>query len=215
MPGKALLTIGRRTVVEHVMLRLKRVTTDAHLLACDPSSSDILAPLARNAGFVLFVGSREDVLSRYVAAAQNIGITTVVRATGDNPLVAPEFADLSLESHRAAGADHTIVTGLPIGTGVEIVETSALVRANRESDSTYDHEHVTPYVYSHPELFRLNRVPAGLGATAAGARVTLDTLSDYRRLLRIYRETGEGAELPAFDTLRMWLEAHPTEGTSA
>ncbi len=215
MPGKALLTIGGRTVVEHVMMRLNRVETDAHVLACDEASFDILAPFARKAGFTLFAGSKDDVLSRFVAAAESMRITTVVRATGDNPLVAPEFASLSLEAHVRDGADHTIVTGLPIGTGVEIVETSALVRANSESDSAYDHEHVTPYIYSHSELFRLKRIPSELGNQAAGARVTLDTPSDYRRLLRIFRDTGEGVDLPSFETLRLWLEAHPTEETSS
>ncbi len=212
MPGKALLTIGPRTVFEHVMHRLKVVRADVHVAACDESSADILGPLARAAGFLLVPGPKEDVLARYILAAVTAGVSTIIRATGDNPLVSHEYANRSLEAHRREGADHTIFTGLPTGSGVEIVERSALERAARESSDAYDHEHVTPYIYNHPDSFHLHRVAAPLPEALADSRVTLDTPEDYRTLLRIYRELGREGDFPSFDTLCEWLVLQPKRG---
>lgn len=215
MPGKALLVIGRRTVFEHVMHRLRRIRASAYIAACDESSAEILGPLAARAGFTLVPGPKEDVLSRYLLAAGRSGIDTIIRATGDNPLVSAEYANSSLDAHLRDGADHTIVTGLPIGCGVEVVERKALERAARESGDAYDHEHVTPYLYGHPEMFRLQRIPADLPGSLAASRVTLDTPDDYRQLLRIYRELAQEGELPEFSSLCGWLLSRPRTGESS
>ena len=49
-------------------------------------------------------------------------------------------------------------------------------------------EHATPFVYRHPELFRLLRVPAD--DDHSELRWTLDTPEDYRLISRIYEALG-------------------------
>ena len=43
---------------------------------------------------------------------------------------------------------------------VEVVSADALERAWREDRSAAWREHATPYIYGHPELFRLTRYGA-------------------------------------------------------
>jgi len=203
LPGKALLTLGSWTIIEHAMRRMRDVRADCHALVCDYESVDVLEPLAQRHGFGLVGGPTEDVLERFVLAIDNFGVDTIVRATGDNPLLSTEYANLSLDAHESADADYTTFLGLPVGTGVEVVSSDALRRARAESDDPYDHEHVTPYVYRSGK-FRLNRQQSGLDATLGAARVTVDTVEDYRRLLQ-YAVRAGGEDLPDFQTLCSWL----------
>jgi spore coat polysaccharide biosynthesis protein SpsF (cytidylyltransferase family) len=70
---------------------------------------DIAAPW----GFKVFAGSREDVLDRYIKAAENFGLDRLVRATGDNPLVSAELAGQLL----------TIVDALELQGGTDLLIT--------------------------------------------------------------------------------------------
>ncbi len=182
LPGKALLMIGPFTIVEHAMARLKRIPAERYVLVCDYPSVEIFRPLARRHGFEIFGGPKEDVLARFVQASDLFQVDTIVRATADNPLVSWEYGARTLLQHRKSGADYSTFTGLPIGTGVEVVQSDALRRANSESSDPYDHEHVTPYVY-RSGLFHLDTHPSDVDSSLSEMRVTVDTREDYERLL--------------------------------
>jgi spore coat polysaccharide biosynthesis protein SpsF len=103
--------------------------------------------LAREAGWEVFVGSKTDVLDRFVQAARAHAVSTIVRATGDNPLVSAGLANALLTHHRSRGADYSGFIGAPVGTGVEILDVPALERAWASSPTDYQREHVGPALY--------------------------------------------------------------------
>lgn len=204
LPNKALLELGGRSVIEHAMLSLRRVPASVRAIVTDSASRDLLEPRAARCGFQIFVGPQENVLERYVLAARRFGVTTVVRATGDNPLVSWELARQALAEFRRRDADYCGYDGPPLGTGVEIVRVASLERAVRETRSTYDREHVTPYIYRHPQLFGAFRIPAPPAYCLPHARVTLDTAEDYRRLCTIFDELYVDAPVSVLRLVR-WL----------
>lgn len=156
LPGKALMKIENLTLTEHAMRALAAVSCDHFLLLTTEESMEELTPLSEKWGFTAFAGPKEDVLLRFVQAAREFDIDTIIRATGDNPLVSASVANQVLEEHRLLKADYSNWTGAPLGTGIEIVETAALERAMKESADPYDHEHVTPWIYKNPDRFNLN-----------------------------------------------------------
>jgi spore coat polysaccharide biosynthesis protein SpsF len=82
---------------------------------------------------------------------------------------------------------------LPRGLDTEIVLTAALERANAEATSPSEHEHVTLYIYRHPEKFRLSAVLPEFQEDHSNHRWTLDTLDDYRLLATLYDRLGSAA----------------------
>lgn len=203
LPRKALLRLAGVTVIEHAMLALRRVSARHHVVVTDEVSSQDLEPLAVNCGFDLFVGPADDVLARFVFAGRKYGVTRVVRATGDNPLVSEELASLVVSTHERARADYSAFEGPPLGTGVEVVEFSAMERALSESEDPYDHEHVTPFLYRNPALFRTNRTTAP-AEYCLDARVTLDTQEDFDHLEKVFDELYDGTPIPTLQ-LVAWL----------
>jgi len=206
LPGKALLPLGDSTILDHAMARLALAPADLRVLATDEASESALAPAAGRHGFKLLVGPAEDVLARYCMAVRRFAPDLVLRATGDNPLVAPELAALLLERRLSRPSDYATFTGTPYGMGLELVSASALLRAEAEARESAEREHVCPYLYGHPELFVVDKAPAPPEYLLPGARVTVDTAADYEAVRAVYAALWRGVPIPSLD-LMSWLRA--------
>jgi spore coat polysaccharide biosynthesis protein SpsF len=186
LPEKCLLPLGGRPLIFRVMEALMFVDCEVKILACPEDCVEAFAPLAEEAGFDLSPGSKDDVLARYCHAIRRFGPDRVIRATGDNPFVFADAASALNEEATALNADYAGYSGLPYGAGVESVAAEALLRAEREASAALEHEHVCPYLYGHPERFRLHRPLAPLRWQGPEFRVTVDTEEDYRLAEALY-----------------------------
>lgn len=207
LPNKALLPLKGGAVIEHAMRALRRVPAAVHALLTDAASAAKLAPLAERENFQLFQGPAEDVLKRYCLAADFYAVSRVVRATGDNPLVSADLAEALLTLHARGQLDLSHFVGLPLGTGIEVVETEALEQAERQSRCAYEREHLTTYLYRHAGRFRIAHLPCPSACYLPGARVTLDTESDYRLISRIFEDLYRGEPL-ATEEVVGWCKAN-------
>jgi spore coat polysaccharide biosynthesis protein SpsF len=206
LPQKSLLPLGGRPLIFRVMeafgaaypcrtpaSSLEPRACGAKILACPEGDASSFAPLADEAGFTLVPGPEDDVLARYCLAIRHSGAERIIRATGDNPFVFVDAAAALNQEAHALGADYAGYSGLPLGAGVESVASEALLRAEREARSQPEREHVCPYLYGHPELFRLHRPLAPRCWQGPDLRITVDTQEDYERALALY---GQLLSLP-------------------
>ena len=186
LPRKSLFLLGGRPLIFRVMEALGRLSCGLRILACPEDSEADFAPLAAEAGFIISTGPRDDVLRRYCITIRKYAPDRVIRATADNPFV---FIDAAGAINREAvklGADYAGYSGLPLGAGVESVSAEALLRADAEAADSAEREHVCPYLYRHPEIFRLHRPLAPLRWQAPNLRITVDTREDYDRAEALY-----------------------------
>jgi len=194
LPGKVMLPLLGEPVLSLVMRRAARARTlDAVVVATTTlPDDDAVVALAKREGWPVVRGSETDLLDRYLAAARAHDAKVVVRITSDCPLIDPDVIDGTVDAFRAADVDYASNTleppTYPRGLDVEVVSRSALERADREDTEPAWREHATPFVYRHPELFRLLRVPAD--DDHSDLRWTLDTPEDYRLISRIYEALG-------------------------
>lgn len=187
LPQKSLLPLGGRPLILRVMEALNGVNCEVKVLACPESCVSAFAPLAAEAGFEILPGPGEDVLARYCLAARRFKPDRIVRATGDNPFVLIDAAEAIRVESEALGADYAVYSCIPHGSGVQCVSAEALLRAEREAPTCFEREHVCPYLYNHPELFRLHLPLAPLCWQGAELNVTVDTPEDYENAKALYR----------------------------
>ncbi len=204
LPGKALLPLEGLTVIEHAMRNLMDVNADVFAILTEPESKSQLAGLAEKWGYKLFIGDREDVLKRYADAVKYFSAETVVRATGDNPLVSGSLANDIIRYHNLKNADFSAFTGMPLGTGVEILRGESILQANELSTDLYEREHVSPSLYFRESKFYINRVPVSGEYYFPEGRVTLDTIEDYNYLKNIFRQLNNCKQIN-IQTLVTWL----------
>ena len=145
----------------------------------------------KSLGVSCFRGSEDDVLSRYYSAAIEQAADVIVRVTGDCPLMDPAIIDATIATYHNAYPKYEYVSNtgdrsFPRGMDVEVFSFKALEEAHKEAKTPYEREHVTPYIYGHPEKYRV---------TGVSNRWTVDTPEDFelvRRLLeKIYPERPE------------------------
>jgi spore coat polysaccharide biosynthesis protein SpsF (cytidylyltransferase family) len=177
LPGKVLTSIGDHTLLEHCMMRLTARGLPVIVATTRRPEDDVIETAARRGGARVFRGHETDVLERYVSAARTFGLSEIVRATANSPLVDPDAPHRVLKLRRRVAADHVIESGLPVGCAVEAVTTTALERALAHSTDQYDREHVTSFVRRDPR-FRAVRAVAPGHLRRPGLRLKVDTKED-------------------------------------
>ncbi|MCL2066627.1 MAG: NTP transferase domain-containing protein [Treponema sp.] len=185
---KSLLPLGGKPLVFRVMEALRRIPADIYILACPETSYQSFSGIAAEAGFELFTGDENDVLSRYSSAVSRFGISRFIRATGDNPFVFADAAAAICAEAIELNADYAGYSGLPYGAGVEVVSAEALRRAEVEAVAVYEREHVCPYLYNNPGLFRLHRplAPKKWQDENNSIRITVDTQEDFEMAQKLH-----------------------------
>lgn len=198
LPEKALLPLSGKPAVSHAMEALSSLPVSLKAILTDAASAPKLRPLADAAGYDVFCGDPEDVLQRYCDAARHFGVDTIVRATGDNPLVSAAIAREAMQLRSVTGADYAGITETPYGTGVEVVRAPALHDLNRRTSDPYHREHVTPGIYRDPGRYSVVTRPAAASVRFPSMRVTLDNLHDYHYIAELFEELyrGDPIELP-------------------
>jgi len=211
LPGKVLLPLLGEPLLVHVVRRVAMATTvDAVVVATTTGpDDDAIADLAGREGWLVERGSEMDLLDRYVTAARAHRAERVVRITSDCPLIDPDLIDEVVATLATSGADYASNTleprTYPRGLDVETMTIAALERAWREDLDPASREHATPYVYRHPELFRLAAVRGPVDLS--GHRWTVDTPEDYELVRLVYDALGR-VDFGWRDALAV-VEAHP------
>jgi spore coat polysaccharide biosynthesis protein SpsF len=163
LPGKVLKPILGRPMLERQVERLRRARRIDRLVVATSNNvaDDAIASLCSSIGVECFRGSLEDVLDRFYHAAHRLAVRAVVRLTGDCPLADPAVIDQLIDLHATGGYDYTsntLTRTYPDGLDAEIMDLHCLESAWREAELTSEREHVTPFIYHHPERFRLGNL---------------------------------------------------------
>ena len=212
LPAKVMLPLIGEPILTRVMRRTGRAETLDEVVVATTTlpEDDAIVSLALAEGWPVDRGSETDLLGRYLGAARAHDAEVVVRITSDCPLIDPDVIDRVVAAFRAANVDYASNTleprTYPNGLDIEVIRREALERAGREDDDPAWREHATPYIYRHPELFRLLRVSAEDGGHPE-QRWSVDTPEDYELVRRIYDALGRDdfTWLEAFSV----VDAHP------
>lgn len=197
LPGKVLLPILGRPNLELMIERLARARhVDAVVIATtDDASCDPIEDLARRLGVGCYRGSEVDVLDRVLRASRAAQADLIVETTGDCPLIDPAVVDRVVESFLANDVDYcsnVLERTYPRGLDTQVFPLTVLEDVARLTDDPVDHEHVSLYIYQHPERFRLLNVRSDLAPVAAGLRLTVDTPDDFALVRTVFEELYPG-----------------------
>ena len=181
LPGKALCPLAGVPLIEHIINRLKAVADLDHIILAIPDSpSEIpLIETARRLDISVVKGPEEDVLQRFLMAAEQVNAQHVVRICGDNPLFDRQLTRSLIHTHLEQKADYTITCdSIPLGTGTEVARVDALKNIARTTTESKYREHVTTWFHDHPAEGIQPRVPAPGYLKNESYRLTVDTEND-------------------------------------
>lgn len=189
-PNKVFADLCGRPFIWHVVNRLKFAQSLDHIVLAttDRPSDDKLYNWAKENGVDVYRGSESNVLNRYFEAANYSKADVVVRITADDPFKEPVLIDEAVNTLQEGGYDfvcNNCPPSYPEGLDIEVLTKKVLGRMESLSTSDFEREHVTQYIYHHPEdfkIFNLSNVEENLSYL----RWTVDTEKDFQMVTRIY-----------------------------
>jgi spore coat polysaccharide biosynthesis protein SpsF len=194
LPGKVLKTLGEKPVLWHVVRRVRAATgIDDLIVATSTADADVeILNFCLQEGVNVYRGSEFDVLARFYQAAKMMSADIILRFTADCPLLDPEVITEMIREFRQERTQESkpdyfsnIQTRtFPRGLDTEIFTFSALEKTFQTAGQPFEREHVTPFMYQHPEKF----VCAEYRSPEDNSRfrLTLDTHEDYELLTAIF-----------------------------
>lgn len=212
LPGKVLLDIAGKTMIQRVIERTCRARTlDAVSVATTTETSDDpIAAFAVSMGLACTRGSLHDVLDRYYRAARAHKADIIVRITADCPAIDPALVDRAVETLLDGGYDFVanrlpppFPRTFPIGLDVEVCTFAALERAWMEARQPFQHEHVMPFIYQDVRLLTVDEYLSA-GVSPRGFKIALLNHAPDYGSLRWTVDTPEDLEFmrQVFDLLK-------------
>jgi spore coat polysaccharide biosynthesis protein SpsF len=189
LPGKPLFEVLGRPLLAFLIERLKACRKIAQIAVATSvlPQDDPIAAIAGKEGAAVIRGDETDVLSRYALACKNLNASSVIRITGDCPLIDPEVVDLAADLFMGSGADYvsnTQARTYPRGLDVEVFSREVLEMMDREAKDPEEREHVTLFIHRHPDRFQMKNFT--YSEDASRFRLTVDTEQDFELIRKIF-----------------------------
>ncbi|MFW6029436.1 MAG: cytidylyltransferase domain-containing protein [Halanaerobiales bacterium] len=220
LPGKVLKKIKDKTVLAHVIERVRQSSEiDEIIIATTNLARDNkIVKEAQNCNVNYYRGSEDDVLCRYYHAAKENDVSLVVRITSDCPLIDPFVVDDIVSFFKEndydlvtnAGSDLTQRT-YPRGLDTEVFPLSKLEEAFNNAEAKYQREHVTPYIYETSKniYYYTNNIDY------SDYRLTLDENADWELIFQVYDKLYNGDHVFYLEDIIKIIDDHHLKNINA
>ena len=185
-----------QTLLEIVIGNLQKVEGTKLVVATSVNSNnDELDSFLKEKGVNVFRGDENDVLDRFIRAAEANGIQGVVRICSDNPFLDWHGVASLVDKAKTCDADYigyrindTPSIKTHFGFWGEYVTLDALKRVAATTDDKQAHEHVTIHIYTHPEEYKCEWIlcPQFLQGRN-DIRLTVDNAEDFENAQKVYK----------------------------
>jgi spore coat polysaccharide biosynthesis protein SpsF len=194
LPGKVLLPLGGRPVLERMLARVAHAAQldDVVVATTRLAADDSIRRLAAACRVPCISGDPYDLVDRHLLAARATGADAIVKIPSDCPLIDPTIIDQTVGHFRSHCPDFDFVSNLhpptwPDGNDVEVIARDVLETTGREATRPFEREHTTPFVWDQPERFSLGNIVWSTGLDLSHShRLTLDYPEDYALICAVF-----------------------------
>ncbi|WP_291857733.1 glycosyltransferase family protein [Marinilabilia sp.] len=194
LPGKVMQTIGGTPLIGILLKRLKDARLPIILATSINKENDTLEKYATRLGIYVFRGNENNVLERFYFAAKEVNAKTIIRITGDNPLLDGYFLKEQVEDFFSYKNERKYLsTSLsqtyPLGMSVEIFNFNLLEEAYKHARLPGEFEHVTPYMHQN-KPGNIEIITPKREKSRYHYRLTVDTEDDFFFNKKLIEEYG-------------------------
>jgi len=199
--GKILKEVLGKPLLQHMIERLQhsQYASDIIIATTIEKRDNPIENLSSSLKIPCFAGSENDVLDRYYKAAKKYETDVVVRLTSDCPLIDPEITDRVIQFYLDNKEKYDFVSNMhpptfPDGLDTEVIPFYALEKSWNEAHKIYEREHVSPYIWDNPHIFRLGNV-FNNQELHLKQRWTIDYEEDFQFIKAIYENLYQEGEI--------------------
>ena len=210
LPKKALLTIKGKTLVEHLIDRLKLAKLPDLIVLCTSTNSDdtILVDIAKKNGIEYFRGSEDDVLYRYLKAAEKFNVDFAIIALGDAVFCDSDYIDKTIELFKKTNADFIKIPDLPLGAftyGLKVEVIRKVCKMKAQSDTE-----VWGGYFMEPGIFDVRNLKVeDEDLRHPEIRLTIDYPEDFELVKEIFDRLYQEGKIFRLKEVMQLLKKHP------
>ena len=197
----------------HVLKRIaySEVIDKIVLATSEKKQDSVLFELAKDMGFEAITGSEDDVLDRFYKVAVKYEPDVIVRLTADCPIIEPTMIDQIIKFYIKHKDKFDYVHRgdyYPEGVAeVEVFSYEILEKIWEEAEKKSDREHVTSYIWSHPDKFKIGEV--NYNENLEDIRLEVDEFNDLKVVRKIYNALYQQGEIFHWAAVHEFLKNHP------
>lgn len=211
-PNKVFAIINNKPLIWHVVNRLKyaKKIDDIVIATTTNPKDDAIERWCIEEEIKVYRGSEDDVLNRYYMASLKYPSDVVVRITADDPFKEPSVIDAvigKLIEEKLDLSTNNFPPSFPEGLDCEAFTSDVLKIMEEEAIDLFEREHVTQYVYHHPERFRIGNVKSDIDRS--NLRWTIDKEKDYEMVQKIYEHRGSNTGILLMNEILDILKQNP------
>lgn len=179
LPKKSHLSICGYKTIEHLILRLKQSKKINKIILCTTRKKEdkIFKLISKKHKIDIFFGDNLDVLNRMIGAIKNKKCDLVLRVTGDDILIDPEYLDQSIQFHLKNNLEYSNNKKLPSGMEIEVFDKKLLLDIQKLSVNTKNTEYLSFYINNNIE--QIQNGTLNLKKDYRKIRMTLDHYNDF------------------------------------
>ena len=192
LPGKVTKEILGKSLVVRMVERVQASALKGCVVVATTrdAEDDLIESVCNDNRILCYRGSTNDLLDRHYQAGKWQEADAVVKIPSDCPLIDPQVIDKVLLYYL--DHDFEFVSNLhpatyPDGNDVEVMNFNTLETAWKEATRDFEREHTTPYIWEHPEKFKIGNVVWENGLDySMSHRFTIDYAEDFMFIKAIY-----------------------------
>lgn len=218
LPNKVLLPFyNDKCILELLIEKISKIPNSEIIVATSDNPKDeIIADFCNKRHINYFQGSENDVLQRYIDAAEAFGSNKIIRVCSDNPFLELKSIQQLVNKATKSSADYISfkVNMKPsikthFGFWTEYVTLEALRKIKSLTSENIFHEHVTNFIYTHPELFSIEWIDGTCCLQGReDIRLTCDTIEDFNNSQAIYQDLCKNNPFPTIYQIVNYLDTH-------
>ena len=207
---KILLKIQDKNLLQHLFSQLsysRQIDKKIIATTIDKMDNEI-EEFAKSENITCFRGNSFDVLDRYYQCAKFFHLETIVRISGDAPLIDPSIVDKTIQLFKKSDFEYVnnfSKNRFPIGTEVEVFSFSTLEKVWLNATKHSEREHVTSYIYNNPEKFSIGHLENT--TNNSNLHWSVDRIEDLEFVKEIYKNIKKRPIL--LDDILKLLEKKP------
>jgi spore coat polysaccharide biosynthesis protein SpsF (cytidylyltransferase family) len=206
-PGKILLPFYKEeSILDIILKKLSNIIHEIPVIVAtstNPADDEIVDSVTKYPEIKIFRGDEQNVLNRFIEAARKYRLTSVIRLCSDNLFVDTELIKSLIVNAGSDKWDYVsfkIAGDIPVikshqGFYTEWISLKTLEKVSNMTKEKIYIEHVTNFIYSHPDIFKVRLDPAPqILYNLNGLRLTIDTAIDFTNSQIVYSKLADAKQ---------------------
>ena len=213
-PGKVLAKlIDNRTVLDFLITRIKEANLGSKIaiVTSDLDSDLPIVKEGKRLGVEVICGSHDDLIKRFIFAADALNANYLIPIPGSNPLLDLEALDNLIDAHHSGDWEYSFndhFDGVMLGTGSEIVNVDLLRKLDKQKLTKEQRVVGTLFVRQHAKQFKVQRFEVGIGMQWVSFYI--DSLEDLKRVSKIVEHVSSLNN----QNIKSFIQEYPLYGCS-